>query len=65
MSRQGLFTKLLYEPGETCTSNGLYCFSGLPGADAFEVFDVNADDQWSSLYGVDTRYGGGAGVAGA
>jgi hypothetical protein len=61
---QGLFTKLLYGPGEECTSDGLYCFSGLPGEDAFEVFDVNADDKFSSMYGVDTRYGGGKGVAG-
>ena len=60
---QGLFTKLLYGEGE-CTSNGLYCFSGLPGSDAFEVFDVNADDQWSSLFPVDTRYAGGKGVDG-
>jgi len=62
--RQGLFTKLLYGPGEECTSNGLYCFTGIPGEDAFSVFDVNADDAWSSLYTVDTRYGGGQGVAG-
>jgi len=62
---QGFFTNLLMAAGSECTSNGLYCFSGTPGEDAFEVYDPNADDKWSSLYGVDTRYGGGAGVAGA
>ena len=62
---QGLFTKLLMGTGSECTSNGLYCFTGTPGEDAFQVYDPNADDKWSSLYGVDTRYGGGAGVAGA
>ena len=63
---QGFFAKLLSAPGDAgeCTSNGLYCFTGLPAKNAFEVFDVNADDKWSALYGADTRYGGGKGVAG-
>jgi hypothetical protein len=63
---QGFFAKLFAAPGDEgeCTSNGLYCFTGLPAKDAFEVFDVNADDPWSALYGADTRYGGGKGVAG-
>jgi hypothetical protein len=63
---QGFFAKLLSAPGDAgeCTSNGLYCFTGLPAQNAFEVFDANADDKWSALYGADTRYGGGKGVAG-
>ena len=54
---------LLMETGKTCTSDGLYCFSGLPGADAVKVFDTNADDKFNSLFTMDTRYGGGGGVA--
>ena len=61
---QGLFTKLLYGPGEVCTSDALYCFTGAPGKDTIPVFDVNADDKYSSMFDVDTRYGGGGGVGG-
>jgi len=60
---QGLLSMLLMETGKTCTSDGLYCFSGLPGADAVKVFDTNADDKFNSLFTMDTRYGGGGGVA--